>query len=231
MNFGALQGNIGFILRGFLGLFPKDIWLPILQGKARGLWWKRNSGVDGYWLGSYEYKTQRLFSSLIKDNYVVYDVGAHAGFYTLVAEKSAKNVRVFSYEPEPTNCANLKEHIKVNNLNAVAFNLALGNKMGDAKLKSAENSSTYRVSDEGINIRIAKLDEVLFAPPDIIKVDVEGGEYEFLLGAKETLKKYHPKLFIEIINKNTFDLLKGLGYELTKISDTEYYGKNTRTSY
>jgi len=50
------------------------------------------------------------------------------------------------------------------------------------------------------NIEVKKLDDVYSGKPSIIKVDIEGHEEEFLKGAKETITKYHPTIFIEIHN-------------------------------
>ena len=80
------------------------------------------------------------------------------------------------------------------------------------------------------NIPINLLDEVIveksLPQPDFIKIDVEGFEYDVLLGAKNTLSNSKPILFIEIANslkrhdktfindksKIIFDLLRNLGY-------------------
>ena len=66
-----------------LRLIPPSTVVRVLQGELRGSRWIVGSGVHGYWLGSYEWEKQRVFSSLVDTGQTVYDVGANAGFYTL----------------------------------------------------------------------------------------------------------------------------------------------------
>ncbi|MBP8689338.1 FkbM family methyltransferase, partial [Patescibacteria group bacterium] len=59
--------------------------------------------------------------------------------------------------------------------------------------------------------------------PDIIKVDIEGAEYDFLLGALETIKKYRPIFYIEIHSEfcaiRCFEILRSEGYSVTIINE------------
>ena len=73
----------------------------------------------------------------------------------------------------------------------------------------------------GIQVRMVALDEMLAAgelrPPDYMKVDVEGAEYEALKGARKVLEQYHPVLFLDTHQREahlpTIELLQSLGYE------------------
>ncbi|HQJ73643.1 MAG TPA: FkbM family methyltransferase, partial [Candidatus Dojkabacteria bacterium] len=59
--------------------------------------------------------------------------------------------------------------------------------------------------------------------PDIIKVDIEGAEYDFLLGALETIRKHKPVLYIEIHSEycaiRCFEILRSEGYSVTIINE------------
>ena len=72
-------------------------------------------------------------------------------------------------------------------------------------------------------IKIKKLDN-FFLKPNFIKIDIEGHEYECILGSIKTIKKNKPILLIEYnpkINKKIYNILKRIGYK------TYYYdGKN-----
>jgi FkbM family methyltransferase len=72
-------------------------------------------------------------------------------------------------------------------------------------------------------IKIKKLDN-FFLKPNFIKIDIEGHEYECILGSIRTIKKSKPILLIEYnpkINKKIYNILKKIGYK------TYYYdGKN-----
>jgi len=85
INFSKIsdRGFIGKTLRKVLNIFPKPEIIRILQGPLRGKKWVVKSGVNGYWLGTYELEKQKYFLQFIKEGDVVYDIGAHVGFYTL----------------------------------------------------------------------------------------------------------------------------------------------------
>lgn len=75
----------GRLLRQIISLIPDDTVLYILQGPLRGKRWIKGSGVSGYWLGAYELEHQKILSGLLREGDVFYDVGAHVGFFSLLA--------------------------------------------------------------------------------------------------------------------------------------------------
>ena len=87
MNFSAISNEtlLGRMLRLPFRLIPTNAQMRILQGHLRGKKWIAGSGNHGYWLGSYEYQKQRIFSEEIRPGDVVYDLGANVGFYSLLA--------------------------------------------------------------------------------------------------------------------------------------------------
>lgn len=102
INFSKINKKsfLGKILRFFLKLIPKKTILPILQGPLRGSKWIVKAGVGGYWLGSYEVADQSLMVNNINKGDVVYDIGAHVGFFTLLASKlTGVKGKVYAFEP------------------------------------------------------------------------------------------------------------------------------------
>ena len=61
--------------------------------------------------------------------------------------------------------------------------------------------------------------------PDIIKIDVEGAELDVLKGARTTIEKYKPKIFLSIhsekLERDCIDFLSGYKYENRLLDDTE----------
>jgi hypothetical protein len=55
-------------------------------------------------------------------------------------------------------------------------------------------------------------------PPDIIKIDVEGAEFEVLEGASRALTEFHPTVFLEIhgtqLHADCRDFLLAKGYSI-----------------
>ena len=107
---------MGRALRWPLGLLPNDLRVPILQGPLRGYRWIVGSGVHGYWLGTYELQKQRAFWESIKPGMVVFDIGAHVGFYTMLASVAlGEQGEVIAFQPFPHNVGFLKRHLAINN--------------------------------------------------------------------------------------------------------------------
>jgi len=246
IDFSRISQNslIGKFLRKILKLIPKNCVLPILQGKLRGKKWIIGSGVFSYWLGSYELEKQKIFVKMLKLGDVVYDIGAHVGFYSLLASKLVgdKGI-VYSFEPNPQNAYFILRHIQLNKIgNVKLFMGAVG-----------ENFDLQFLSDEGpeskikggnsmskIIIPIFSLDDVVFKykiilPPNVLKIDVEGFELKVIKGAEKVIREYKPKLFIALDNKDTkleiYKFIKNLEYvilnlNLHELKESEIYDHN-----
>jgi len=175
---------------------------------------------------------------------IVYDVGANIGLFTICALKSKKPAKkVYAFEPSPLNFKSLLHQIEINHLkgSAITFQIALGAKQGIGSLRGTpirgwggfsflrdqeEDEKEFRVSISTIDTLLA---EKKIDPPQVVKIDVEGFEWEVLKGMKECIHKFHPIIFIElhpdylkkqgISNKDIIEKLENLDYYL------EYYAK------
>jgi FkbM family methyltransferase len=72
------------------------------------------------------------------------------------------------------------------------------------------NSDKLHIKE--INCEVKRLDDFKLSPY-FIKIDVQGLEYEVLLGSQETLKQYQPVLLIETPSEQVMTLLEGFGYK------------------
>ncbi|MEK7555442.1 MAG: FkbM family methyltransferase [Patescibacteria group bacterium] len=221
---------IGKILRGILKIIPRNSVLPILQGRLKSKKWIIGSGVLSYWLGTYEIEKQRLFGKIVKNDDIVYDIGAHVWFYTLLAsELVGGKGKVFSFEPNPRNIFYLRKHIALNNFkNIMVFEAAVSEKSGTALFNlQKDNFSGGRIGlrEGGFNVKTVALDDLVVSEklplPNIIKIDIEGGEFAVLKGATGILEKYRPVIFLathdEENHKNCLNFLELLGYKLKAI--------------
>ena len=81
-------------------------------------------------------------------------------------------------------------------------------------------------------INCKQLDELNLTNISYIKIDIEGHEYEALLGMKKLLRREHPNILIEILNRTrtkikTLNLLYNLGYHKHyKVGDCDYLFTN-----
>ena len=226
MNFSKINYRSfwGRLLRLPLRLIPKRMAMPILQGRLRGTKWIVGAGEHGYWLGSYEMNKRLAFEREIPNGAVLYDIGANVGYFSLLAAKLVgPEGRVYAFEPLPRNIEFLRKHIKINKFeNIEVVDAAVSEHSGEAHFDLGASSAMGHLADSGgIQVRMVALDEMLEAgelrPPDYMKVDVEGAEYEALKGARKVLEQFHPVLFLDTHQREAhlpaIELLQSLGYE------------------
>jgi len=225
------KSQIGRLMKTIL---PKELVVPILQGKLKGKKWLISSGVIEYALGSFEYEKVKLFEKVVKKGSVVYDIGAHVGFYTLLASELVEDTgRVIAFEPLPRNLKYLKKHLKKNCCSNVSLiGTAVSDKSGTSSFNSGTSSSTGHLSAKGnLEVITVSIDELVNAqeipPPNHIKIDAEGAEILILKGAKLTLTRYNPTIFLATHNHrlriDCIKFLVSLGYKLKPIADNNLY--------
>ncbi len=225
------RSTLGKLLRLPLKLIPEQTVLPIMQGVLKGKKWVKGSSINGCWLGTYEADKQIMFQNYIKPGLIVYDIGANAGFYTLLTSVLTGNTgKVFAFEPVPKNCEYVKRHIKLNNLtNVTIIEKAVSDKSEKLKFSLSTNPSMGHLSDSGeIEVETISLDQFVEngnPKPDLIKMDIEGAELRALKGALKTLKGNKPVIFLATHNKEfhlgCIDLLKSIGYKLKPIDSID----------
>jgi FkbM family methyltransferase len=228
MNLGRISrtGLIGKALRLPLKLIPGRTRMPIVQGRLRGKRWIVGSSTNhGFWLGTREYEQRRVFEDTVTEGSTVYDVGAHAGFYSMLAHViSGPRGKVIAFEPLPSNLNYLREHLRINGMEDVdVIEAAVSDKEGESLFAVGLGSFDGRLAAGGnLSVRTVTLDDLLesgrIPPPDFIKMDVEGGELAALKGSFSLLKKYHPTLFLAThgpaVHQQCLKLLEDLDYNL-----------------
>ena len=206
MNFSRInyQSFLGKLIRLPLRLIPKKTRMPILQGRLRGMKWIVGSGEHGYWLGSYEYQKRRAFEKNIGKNAIVYDIGANVGYFSLLAAVlTGSQGQVFAFEPLPRNVDFLKKHISINNLdNIQVIEAAVADHDGRATFAYGASTAMGHLGEGGeLEVSLVSLDSLLkkgkIFPPDFIKIDVEGAEFEVLQGARSLINQHRPTLFLD----------------------------------
>jgi FkbM family methyltransferase len=229
---------MGRLLRFPLRLIPDRAVMPVLQGRLRGKRWIAGSSDHGCWLGSYEYAPRRVFEETITLGSIVYDIGAHVGYYTLLAsELVGADGHVYAFEPHPKNIAYLDQHLEINSIqNVTVFEGAVADRSGEAYFKFGPSRSMGKISDQGeTRVTLFYLDELIdegkIKPPQFMKIDVEGAELAVLHGASNCLRTHHPTLFLEThsdrIHQESLRELGDLGYELKPLTNQTLNGAGT----
>ncbi len=237
MNFSSISNRrlYGKILRFPLRLVPPNMRLPILQGRLKGKIWIAGSSDHGCWLGSYEYRRRIIFENTVTRGSIVFDIGAHVGFYTLLASVLVgPSGKVFAFEPVPRNLFYLREHLRLNRVtNVKIVEAAVSDSTGIAFFDQGQSNSRGHISSEGrLKVKTVSIDELSrqgeIPISHYIKINVEGTEMMVLRGAKSILTNAHPTLFLQThgreVHEQCCEFLKSLGYSLQPIGGNSIWG-------
>ena len=157
----------------------------------------------------HEPEVSRFLASVLQPGDTVVDVGAHVGYYSLLAGRVVGPTgRVFAFEPEPSNYRRLRDHLVQNGLGEVqSFNVALGSAPGDERFRfESDEDGDHTIRDFARHRRFGRtgeadrrppvemvvLDHVLAGLPSgrgprLIRIAAGGMEYEILKGALRTI--------------------------------------------
>lgn len=180
----------------------------------------------------------RVIGQIHTDRRVIYDVGGNIGYHA-TAFASADRTEVHSFEPNPLNYAMLREN--TNHLrNLTLHRMAVSDRNGQTLVESFDPSVSTNFGEihieqnSGIPVPCARIDDLELAPPALIKVDVEGFEWEVLSGAATTLARYRPVVYYEAQTQRNFDkiyhLMTGLGYKLAWMGIMNYNPANFKAN-
>lgn len=189
--------------------------------------------------GSWERHISKILYDNARPNTNVIDIGAFIGTHTMALSDISKkgNGKVYSFEPQPWACLNIKESLKKNKIkNVKVYNIALSDKIGNIQFCSdstggssicTERSKKLNSWNNVYNVKMKPLDNYNFKNVSIIKIDVEGHELSVLNGAINTIKLNKPKILIEVWNRpkrlqDFFDFMRKINYKVKKISGEDY---------
>ncbi len=194
-----------------------------------------------YFPSTYEHDNFAFMKSCCREGATVLDIGAHIGLFSAIAARvTGEQGRVYAFEPAPATFPVLEQTIRINQLGnrICAVNQAMGGEVGSITFyvsdDEADNSNSlvaYKQDRKlnGVEVQMNTVDH--FADSmhleriDFIKIDVEGAEYDTLLGARRILATHRPCCILAIhpepIEKKgdsleaIYDLLVELNYAIT----------------
>ena len=175
---------------------------------------------------------RQIYYEWCSESRTVVDVGAYSGVYTILAIINGGPVNIICFEPNPRMLPILERNIYLNvdGLGKVTVNsFALSSVDGQLYFSENEHTSASQIlsatsfnNDSTLNenvtkVRVAKLDSLdLTEKIDLMKVDIEGHEIDFLHGSSITLSKDHPIILMEALDSLEYskqkELLKKFGY-------------------
>lgn len=203
------------------------LWKPLSFGKYRCTTTLQGSNVkmscdlryfiqrNLFFWGAYENEYCRYWRGLACKANVIFDLGANVGLYSLLAAEANPNASIHAFEPTSELAEILRGNVALNGFeNIEIVQVAVGKSSGSAILRECRGSDG---ANEGMNyiavepetpeisdrlVSVVSLPDYLrdqqIGQIDLLKMDIEGGEYEALLGAQAILESKSVRcLFIE----------------------------------
>ncbi|MBV8857739.1 MAG: FkbM family methyltransferase [Acidobacteria bacterium] len=183
-----------------------------LRLRSRGDDWVSNQVFWRGWAG-YEPEITPLFFRLATRARATLDVGAHVGFYSLLAAHANPRGRVYAFEPMPVTYSRLVQNVALNGLeNVNALQAAVGAEAGSAKFYHGSTEIPCScglepgIFDAGsevssFEVEVLALDDVAEKEGlsvDLVKIDTETTEMDVLRGLSRTLRRDRPDVFCEV---------------------------------
>jgi FkbM family methyltransferase len=212
-------------------------WVRVEAGLSQGMWMlARLPGETRYWRGEHEPDVQNAILATVQPGDVVYDIGTHVGTIALgTANLVGASGHVVAFDGDPENVERLRGNSTRNGLDGqlLVVHAAVWSRTASdgisfrhgttAKSQGGVNDDGQRpvlAKGETINVPAITLDDFVAAggpQPNLIKIDVEGGEYEVFLGGKTLFATQRPLIIAEIHHQQAADQiapwLNEYGYE------------------
>ena len=146
-----------------------------------------------------------IMSQFISNGDTVLDIGANIGTTVLSLSKQVgEKGKVLAFEPQNHISQCLNTNLTLNGItNVIVDNAAISKKCGWAKINDKDFHDSGRYGEAGISkdgttkIRTIKLDEINLDSCSLVKIDIEGHEWDAIQGGGEFLKKHKPVLYME----------------------------------
>lgn len=172
----ALKGVIKRLL-GFSG--RKQV--KILAGPARGVSMTLDLSVQTpLYLGMYEWELHRWLREVLPESRLIFDIGGYVGYDALMFAANTSG-RVVTFEPNQVNRCLLEANL--------AQNPRLEQRITVSKVAIGRNDGNGNTTLDAISAELGV--------PDLIKIDIEGGERDALLGGLTTLRDAGPHVVVE----------------------------------
>ncbi len=208
-------------MQNFLKSVSKRIYRPgsvrrVWSGPIRGLKFRVAQGFGGSYAFGSEALHIRSLAQLAQPGATIYDIGANRGHVTMLFSSGVgQSGKVVAFEPVESLAKAIKDNLKLNGITNVDIcGMALSDTCGTVQFEYSEHNSTQgKIIDvepglrvegiEVIKVQTVRLDSYLeenptVPPPSVMKIDVEGAGALVLKGARATIEKHRPMIFIEL---------------------------------
>ncbi len=218
------------------------------MGESASSWHVIYSAVPGWtkiplraWYKEFEWyypkcemQVKEWFVCNVKPDWVMFDVGANVGVYSLLFSQLAPRGTVHAFEPTSTYEMLLRNLDYGKAGNVIPHRMALGKEAGDIEERvfrmwgQEAEQGIYHFTTIDTFVREHSIERL-----DCIKIDVDSFDFEVMQGAVETLERFDPFVMMEIspdalekrqvTPEKVFIWLREHGYESFPCFDEENY--------
>lgn len=190
----------------------------------------------------------KVYNIKIKKEDNIIDLGANIGAFTIFAANKTTDGKVFAFEPEYSNYQQLVKNINLNKLkNTFAYKLGIADKKCNRPLFLSDISKTSSSIYESHTGNIEKIDCIPLKSVlklcdikkiDLLKMDVEGAEYDILFSAPKNILRrisciileFHNFLNLKYNHKDLVIFLKKNDFEVSVCSPRKFIPQKLYTS-
>ncbi len=216
----------------------------IIVGPGCGLRFDPGPSNSDYASGDNELPVQQALADHLRARSVFYDIGANVGFLTVLgARLVGPQGMVYAFEPVPSNAAYVRRNVQANGFTQVqVIEKAVSNCSGVGELNLAKYSGGAALASVDappdaagtLQVDVVTIDELVehhgLKPPAVVKIDVEGAEFEVLEGMEATAKRHRPVIVVEVDAAEAESLrhkqaaceqwLRSCGYQVKELPDS-----------
>ncbi len=235
-----LKPIAGLVRRSLNRAAPQGLTLiKVAAGGLEGLQLELDLQAEkDYWLGTYEPYLQAAIRDLVQPGWVAFDVGANIGYISLLLARAVGQAgKVISFEALPGNVERLRTNLALNELGVtlqivpaavversrpVEFLVGPSGGMGKVAGSAGRDQVAYQ---QKLNVDGIGLDEFVYQGgnpiPQVIKMDIEGGEILALPGMERLLREARPLILMELHGPQSvraaWDCLAQAGYKISQM--------------
>lgn len=152
-----------------------------------------------FWEGlydSWEGKSIEIWREVSLHSDMMFDIGANAGFYTLVSKTMNPSMKVHAFEPSNDWYKRFNDNCALNNIAVNSHKIALSNQDAETYIKSVwrDDNKTYTAQRLDTWIEENNIQKM-----DLLKIDVEHYVVEMVQGFETYFDKFRPNVMIEIL--------------------------------
>lgn len=213
--------------------------VEIAGGDSRGLRMALDlQSEKDYWLGTYEVELQAAIREWVQPGWTAYDLGANIGYISLLLARAVgPQGHVLAVEALPGNVIRLLQNVDLNGLDRIVevLSAAVNDRPAPVRFlvgpsggtgKAAGSAGREFAYDQVLDVSGITLDEEIYTrgrpQPDVVKMDLEGGELLALPGMRRLLVEGRPLLFMELHGQEAasaaWDALTASGYRICRMA-------------